>query len=79
MSPRGAHLEARTGPDVPACPPCNVRQSAGQKLQIQALGLVSIADDVSPELARATIDSIIVLGGLRAGAKVKAALAGRIQ
>jgi len=54
-------------------------QAAGQKLQIQALGLVSIADDVSPELARATIDSIIVLGGLRAGAKVKAALAGRIQ
>ena len=54
-------------------------QATGQKLQIQALGLVSIADDVSPELARATIDSIIVLGGLRAGAKVKAALAGRIQ
>jgi Arc/MetJ-type ribon-helix-helix transcriptional regulator len=54
-------------------------QAAVQKLQIQALGLVSIADDVSPELARATIDSIIVLGGLRAGAKVKAALAGRIQ
>lgn len=54
-------------------------QAAGQKLQIQALGLVSIADDVSPELARATIDSIIVLGGLRAGAKVKAALADRIQ
>jgi hypothetical protein len=40
---------------------------------------VSIAEDVSPELARATIDSIVVLGGLRAGAKVKAALADRIQ
>ncbi len=54
-------------------------RAAGQKLQIQALGLVSIADDVSPELARATIDSIVVLGGLRAGAKIKAALADRIQ
>jgi Arc/MetJ-type ribon-helix-helix transcriptional regulator len=52
---------------------------AGQKLQIQGLGLVSIADDVSPELARATIDSLVVLGALRASAEVKAALADRIQ
>jgi Arc/MetJ-type ribon-helix-helix transcriptional regulator len=52
---------------------------AGQKLQIQGLGLVSIADDVSPELARATIDSLVVLGALRASTEVKAALADRIQ
>ena len=54
-------------------------QAAGQKLQIQGLGLVSIADDVSPELARATIDSLVVLGALRASADVKAALADLIH
>jgi Arc/MetJ-type ribon-helix-helix transcriptional regulator len=54
-------------------------QAAGQKLQIQVLGLASIAEDVSPELAQATIDSLVVLGGLRASAAVKAALADRIH
>ena len=54
-------------------------RAAGQKLQIQVLGLASIADDVSPELARATIDSLVVLGGLRASTEVKAALADRIH
>ena len=54
-------------------------QTAGQTLQIQVLGLASIADDVSPELARATIDSIVVLGALHASAAVKAALADRIH
>jgi Arc/MetJ-type ribon-helix-helix transcriptional regulator len=54
-------------------------RTAGQRLQIQVLGLVIIADDVSPELARDTIESITVLGALRAGADVKAALADRIR
>jgi len=54
-------------------------RTAGQRLQIQVLGLVIIADDVSPELARDTIESVTVLGALRAGADVKAALAGRIR
>jgi Arc/MetJ-type ribon-helix-helix transcriptional regulator len=54
-------------------------QAAGQKLQIQGLGLVSIAHDVSPELAQATIDSLVVLGAFRASAEVKAALADRIH
>ena len=54
-------------------------QAAGEKLQIQVLGLASIADDVSPELARATIDSVVVLGALHASAAVKAALADRIH
>jgi Arc/MetJ-type ribon-helix-helix transcriptional regulator len=54
-----------------------VRQ-AGQTLRIQVLGLASIAADVTPELALATIDSIAVLGALHASAAVKAALAGRI-
>jgi mannose/fructose/N-acetylgalactosamine-specific phosphotransferase system component IIC len=54
-------------------------QAAGQKLQIQVLGLASIGTDVSPELAAATIDSIVVLGALHASSAVKAALAGRIR
>ena len=53
--------------------------AAGQKLQIQVLGLASIADDVSPDLARATIDSVVVLGALHASPAVKAALADRIR
>jgi Arc/MetJ-type ribon-helix-helix transcriptional regulator len=54
-------------------------RAAGQKLQIQVVGLASIADDVSAELARATIDSVVVLGAFRASAEVKAALADRIH
>ncbi len=54
-------------------------QTAGQRLHIQVLGLASIAPDVSPELAVATIEAIEVLGALHASAAVKAALAGRIR
>jgi Arc/MetJ-type ribon-helix-helix transcriptional regulator len=54
-------------------------QAAGQRLQIQVLGLASIASDVSVELALATIDSIFVLGSLHASAVIKAALAQRIH
>ncbi|WP_295391138.1 CopG family transcriptional regulator [uncultured Thiodictyon sp.] len=54
-------------------------QQAGQRLQIQVLGLASIAADVSPELALATIESLVVLGALHASPAVKAALAGRIR
>jgi len=52
---------------------------AGQKLHIQVLGLASIAADVTPELALATIESVTVLGALQASPAVKAALAGRIR
>ncbi|MEA2832923.1 MAG: hypothetical protein QOG66_1125 [Methylobacteriaceae bacterium] len=54
-------------------------QAAGQKLDIRVLGLASIADDVSPDLARASINSIQVLGALHASAAVKAALGDRIR
>ena len=54
-------------------------KSAGEKLQINVLGLVSIADDVSPELALETIESIVVLGAFRARPEIKAALAGRTK
>ncbi len=53
-------------------------RAAGVMLQINVLGLASIAEDVSPELALATIDSVVVLGAFRASLAVKAALADRI-
>ena len=52
-------------------------QAAGQRLQIRVLGLATVAADVSPELALATIDSVEVLGALRASPAVRAALASR--
>jgi Arc/MetJ-type ribon-helix-helix transcriptional regulator len=54
-------------------------QAAGEKLRIRVLGLAVIADDVTPDLARATIESIIVLGALHAPAEVKTALADRLR
>ncbi|WP_200934183.1 CopG family transcriptional regulator [Massilia sp. Leaf139] len=53
-------------------------QAAGIRLQIQVLGMASIASDVPVELALATIESISVLGALHASSAVKAALAERM-
>ena len=54
-------------------------RDAGRMLHIRVLGLASIANDVTPELARATIGSVAVLGALHASSAVKAALADRIR
>src|SRR5215211_7094843 len=54
-------------------------REAGEPLEIKVLGLASIADDVESELALETIDSVIVLGALRASQAVKSALKDRIQ
>ena len=54
-------------------------RDAGERLRIHVLGLASIARDVSPELARAAIGSVTVLGALHASPEVKAALADRIR
>ena len=53
-------------------------RAAGETLRIQVVGLARIADDVPPELARATIQSIEVLGAFQASAAVRHALADRI-
>lgn len=53
--------------------------AAGEQLQIHVLGLATIDDDVTPQLARQAIASIAVLGALRASAEVKAALADRTR
>ncbi len=52
---------------------------AGRRLQIQVVGLARIAADVSPKLARATIESVSVLGAFHASADVRRALADRIS
>ena len=49
-----------------------------QTIDIRIIGLASIADDVTPDLALATISSVEVLGAFRASPAVKAALASRI-
>jgi Arc/MetJ-type ribon-helix-helix transcriptional regulator len=54
-------------------------RATGEMLQIRVLGLASIANDVTPELACTTIKSIEVLGALHASSVVKAALADRIR
>src|ERR687885_371769 len=85
----GAHVEAvrktvarkepGLGPQHTPRRDLEALRAAGEKLEIRVLGLASIADDVSPELALATINSIDVLGALRASSAVKAALAERIR
>jgi Arc/MetJ-type ribon-helix-helix transcriptional regulator len=54
-------------------------RTSGEMLHIRVLGLATIAPDVTPELAVATIGSVAVLGALHASPAVKAALAGRIS
>ena len=54
-------------------------QAAGEQLRINVLGLASIAQDVTPELARAVIASVTVLGALHASPEVKKALADRMH
>lgn len=54
-------------------------RDSGQMVELRVVGLASIADDVSPELALATIAAVEVLGAFRASRAVKAALASRIR
>ena len=54
-------------------------RARGEKLDVRVLGLLSIAPDVTPELALATLNSIDVLGALHATPLVKAALADRLK
>jgi len=51
----------------------------GVRLHIRVVGLATIDDDVTPELARETIESITLLGALHASKEIKSALADRIR
>jgi len=52
-------------------------RDAGKTVELRVLGLATVADDVTPELAMATIATVEVLGAFRAPKSVKAALASR--
>ena len=54
-------------------------QRRGETLHIQVLGLATIAADVTPDLARATIASLHILGALQATPAIKAALRDRMH
>ena len=56
----------------------NRARATGEKLEIHVVGLARIAHDVTPELARATIQSVEVLGAFHCSASVRKALAERI-
>ena len=53
-------------------------RASGKKLRLRVLGLIRIADDVSPKLARDAIESLEVLGTIAASPEVRAALSDRI-
>jgi Arc/MetJ-type ribon-helix-helix transcriptional regulator len=54
-------------------------KASGRKLRIHVLGLARIANDVTPALALAAIESVAVLGAFHASPAVKAALGKRIK
>ena len=53
--------------------------ASGKALDIRVLGLVTIDDDVPPQLAAQAFASISVLGALHATPDVRAALADRMR
>ncbi|MHB9143770.1 MAG: CopG family transcriptional regulator [Symbiobacteriia bacterium] len=54
-------------------------RKADDHVDITVVGLLSLTDDVTPELARATIRTLDVRGVFRASEAVKAALADRMK
>lgn len=53
--------------------------ASGHRLQVQVVGLARIANDVTPDLALASIESVTVLGAFQASPAVRRALSGRIH
>jgi Arc/MetJ-type ribon-helix-helix transcriptional regulator len=54
-------------------------REAGEAMHLKVVGLVRLADDIPPELARQTIATITVLGALQASPALKEALRDRIR
>ncbi|GAB4154151.1 MAG: CopG family transcriptional regulator [Candidatus Promineifilaceae bacterium] len=54
-------------------------QARGEQLSARVIGMLVIDDDVSPELAAATINTIKVSGVFQASKAIKEAIADRIQ
>ncbi len=59
--------------------PLEKLRADGRTVELRVLGLGVVDDDVTPELALATIESVEVLGAFRASRAVKAALADRTR
>ena len=55
------------------------RKLKGEKIKMTVVGLLHLADNISPELAREVIEFIQVRGIFQASDEVKAALADRIK
>lgn len=53
-------------------------RAKGEKVKIRVVGLLTLASDVTPELARETIESLKVMGVFHASEVVKTALTDRI-
>ena len=54
-------------------------RKANRKLALRVVGFLALADDITPDLARATIESVKVHGIFKASNSVKAVLADRMQ
>ena len=54
-------------------------RAEGREVHLRVVGLARIAQDVTADLARATIRSVVVLGALHASPAVRRALADRIS
>lgn len=54
-------------------------RSEGKKVSMHVIGLLTLMQDIEPELARETIESISVRGVFRAPESLKEALADRIR
>jgi len=55
------------------------RKAKREKIKLNLIGVLHLASDISPELAREVIDSIQVRGIIHASEAVKAALADRMK
>jgi len=55
------------------------KKAKGEKVKIKVLGLLHLASDISPNLAREVIESIQARGIFQASDKVKTALADRMR
>ena len=54
-------------------------KSRGEKVSLRIIGVLSLADDIPPDLARDTIQSITVRGTFRASEEIRKVLADRIN
>jgi len=55
------------------------RRAKGEKMRLTVIGLLELADDISPELATDVIESIQIRGIFQASQSVKTALADRMH